>query len=354
MAYYLYTSIAAEDKIAVFTMDPETGQLLPQKDVALGGGPGPLAVDPELRFVYAGLRSSRQLASLRIDQKAGGMSLIGTVSLDADPCYITTDRKGRFLLSSYYGAGVAAVHAIGADGAVASAPIEWLSTAGKAHSIQTDPSNRFAFVPHVVPANAIFQFEFDQNTGALTPNAVPAVRPEEPLGPRHFCFHPSMDVAYFANEQGCSVTAYHFDSTAGTLRAFQTISTLPEGFEGENSCAQIQITPSGKIPVCSQPRSRLHCLFLRRRVHGRTDRHWPSTHRGGPASLRHRSRGPLPFRRRSGFGGARRVPHRRPGGGPRASGDLRGWKAAHVGAHCRVGRLASGGPARWRCPTSKR
>ena len=27
----------------------------------------------------------------------------------------------------------------------------------------------------------------------------------------------------------------------------QTVSTLPEGYEGRNSCAQIQITPSGKF-----------------------------------------------------------------------------------------------------------
>ena len=37
----------------------------------------------------------------------------------------------------------------------------------------TDASNRYAFVPHVVPSNAIWQFEFDEQTGRLTPNATP-------------------------------------------------------------------------------------------------------------------------------------------------------------------------------------
>ena len=31
------------------------------------------------------------------------------------------------------------------------------------------------------------------------------------------------------------------------MTPFQTVSTLPEGYDGQNSCSQIQITPSGKF-----------------------------------------------------------------------------------------------------------
>ncbi len=247
MKYYAYISIAGENKISTFKMHPDTGKLLFQNDVTVSGSPGPLAVSPERRFLYAGLRSTREIASFRIDCNTGGLSPIGMVSLDFDPCYITTDRKGNFLLSSYYGAGKAAVHPIGEDGAVNSPAIEWLSTAEHAHCIQTAPSNRFAFVSHTVEPNLIFQFTFDENTGRLTPNAVPKVVPEEGVGPRHFCFHPNKDIVYFSNEQGNSVTAYNFDPLAGTLTAFQSMSTLPEDYDEENTCAQIHITPSGKF-----------------------------------------------------------------------------------------------------------
>ena len=247
MTYYVYISVAAENKILIFKMEPETGKLLFQEGVELGGAPGPLAVDPNRELLYAGIRSNREISSFRIDQSTGSLSLIGTVSLDADPCYLSTDRRGNFLLSAYYGAGVAAVHPIGKDGAVGSPPIEWRSTAERAHCIRTAPSNQFVFVPHTAGPNLIFQFKFDENTGALTPNAVPKVIPEEGAGPRHFCFHPSKDILYFSNEQGCSVTAYHFDTSAGTLAPFQTISTLPDDFDGDNSCAQIHITPNGKF-----------------------------------------------------------------------------------------------------------
>jgi 6-phosphogluconolactonase len=73
------------------------------------------------------------------------------------------------------------------------------------------------------------------------------VIPPEGTGPRHYDYHPNEAYVYVVNEQGCSVTAYRFDRAAGTLSPLQTLSTLPEGYRGENSCAQIHIHPSGRF-----------------------------------------------------------------------------------------------------------
>src|SRR5258707_443247 len=89
-----------------------------------------------------------------------------------------------------------------------------------AHAIATDPSNRFVFVPHIARLNdnvleppknnpgpnMIMQLRFDAESGRLSPNSPLKVEPPELTGPRHYCFHPSRDVVYFSNEQGCSVT----------------------------------------------------------------------------------------------------------------------------------------------------
>ena len=247
MPYYVYVSLSGESKISIFTMAPETGKLTLKEDVALSSGPAPLAVDPGQNYLYAGLRSVCEIASFRIDRATGKLTQIGTLSLEADPCYLATDRHGRFLLSAYYGAGKVGVHPIGTDGLASDPPIEWRDTAPKAHCIMTDASNRFVLVPHVGESNVIFQFDFDEETGALSPNAVPKVGPPEGYGPRHYCYHPNLDIVYFDNEQASSVAAFRFDSTAGNIEAIQTLSTLPDDFEGENSNAQIHITPSGKF-----------------------------------------------------------------------------------------------------------
>ena len=145
------------------------------------------------------------------------------------------------------------MHPIGEDGVVGGPTIEWRETANKAHCVMTDASNKFAFLPHVDESNAIFQFQFDENTGALTPNAsVPVLAAGEGEGPRHYVFHPNIDVLYTSNEQGCSVTAYNFDSSAGTLVCFpDSLDAYRTDFDEENSCAQIHITPNGKFVYVS-------------------------------------------------------------------------------------------------------
>ena len=166
-------------------------------------------------------------------------------------------------MSAYYHAGMVAIHGIGEDGAAGGAPIERLPTAAKAHCIQTDRSNKFAFVPHTAESNLIAQFRFDEETGALTPNAIPRVIAEEGAGPRHLVFHPDKDIAYVSNEQGGSVTAYRFDPSAGTLTAFQTLSTLPEDFVEHNHCAQIHMTPSGRfLYVSNRGHDSIACFVI--------------------------------------------------------------------------------------------
>lgn len=249
MLDYVYISLQGEDRILIFTIEPETGKLAAQGEAPVAGGPAPLAIGPRRQSLYVGRRGSRQISSFSINQETGGLTMSGTVELETDPCFLATDRKGRFVLASYYEGASVSVHPIGDDGSVGAPPVEWRPTARGAHSFQTDPTNRFAFVPHIAGRgpNRILQFWFDEASGHLTPNVPDRVTPTEQDGPRHFCFHPRLNILYFSNEQGCSVTGYHMDRSSGTLRPFQTVSTLPAGFHGQNSCSKIQITPSGKF-----------------------------------------------------------------------------------------------------------
>ncbi len=261
MPYYVYVAVQGDDKIAVLTMDADTGKLTPKSEVPVAGGPALLAISPGREALYVGHRGVAELSSWRINQDDGGLTRNGTVSPDDAPVFLATDRTGRHLLSACYQSGHAAVHPIGSDGSLGGPPTEWLATDTGAHAMQTDRANRFAFVPHIARLydnvlepfqeshgpNVIYQFRFDESTGRLTPNSTPKVEPAERLGPRHFCFHPFLDVVYFSDEQGCSVTAYHLDTSEGTLSAFQTISTLPVGHGERNTCSQIQVSASGKF-----------------------------------------------------------------------------------------------------------
>ena len=261
MPNYMYVSLQDDDKVLVFGLDPGSGRLTQKAEVTVIGAPSASGISPDQKVLFVGHRNSQEISSFRIDPDTGGLTLISKVSVQAAPTFLSTDRKGRFLLSAYYQGAHVAVHAIGDNGSLNDPPIEWLETATAAHAIQTDPSNKYVFVPHIarlndsvmqppgdaLGPNVIFQFKYDENTGRLTPNSPLKVEPGEFLGPRHYCFHPSLNVVYFTNEQGCSVTGYDLDLSTGTLSALQTITTLPEGFSGRNTCSQIQITPSGRF-----------------------------------------------------------------------------------------------------------
>jgi 6-phosphogluconolactonase len=258
MADILYIGLQDDDRIAVCAIDG-SGRLTKRADVAGGGGPSVFAISPDKRTLYVGRRNQPSVASYRIDPATGGLSPLGAAAQADAPTFLAPDRAGRYMLAAYYQGGYAAVYSIAADGGIG-AQTDRQTTATGAHAIATDPSNRFAFVPHIARiqdnvmepaknnpgANFIAQFRFDAATGRLSPNEPARLPQSDMIGPRHYTFHPSLDVAYFSNEQGCSVTAYRLDRGAGTLSAMQTISTLPAGHSGRTTCSQIHLTPSGR------------------------------------------------------------------------------------------------------------
>lgn len=245
----MYVAQQDDDKITLYTLDRMTGVLHWQEDITIEGGPAPLAISPDKRILYVGRRVKQEISSYRIDQNNGGLTFLGTTPLQGEPVYVSTDRTGRFVLSAYYYQSTAAVHRVNADGVATFPPVEWRFTAHGAHAMLTDRSNRFAYIPHIANRgpNAIYQFRFDERSGRLTPNEPARHLPPEYLGPRALAFHPTVDVVYFSDEQGSSVTAYNIEPSTGTLDPFQTISTLPADFRGMNTCSQIQITASGQF-----------------------------------------------------------------------------------------------------------
>src|SRR3989449_477227 len=255
----LYVGLQDDDKIVSFSIDAGAGKLARTGETAAVGAPSAFAVSPDRRVLYVGYRGTPAIESCRMDPSSGALSSLGRVATEHAPTYLATDRTGKYLLSAHYQGAYAAVFPLGSDGAVSGPALDRQNTAPGAHAILTDPSNRFAFVPHIarqndnvleppknIPGpNFIAQFRFDAATGRLHPNGT--LEPKEPIGPRHYCFHPSLDVVYFSDEQGCSVTAYRVDRASGTLSVVETTPSLPAGVTVRNTCSQIYLTPSARF-----------------------------------------------------------------------------------------------------------
>src|SRR5262249_38061557 len=159
-------------------------------------------------------RAEGRLAALRIDARTGLLTHVNTVPAGPDPAHLSVDAAGRYLLAAYYVDAKVTVHEIGKDGRLSEKPLQSLPTADTAHAVVLDPPDRFPSVPPPGP-DVIFQLAFDAKTGRLSASDPPKLTTPKGAGPRHLVFHPSRPIAYVANEQGCSVTAYAFDPRNG-------------------------------------------------------------------------------------------------------------------------------------------
>jgi 6-phosphogluconolactonase len=243
---YAYVG-SGDGKIHVFSLDLESGALLPVDETEAGANPSFLAFSPDKRFLYAADEGAGELAAFSIDASTGMLSPLNRVSSNGGgPAHIAVDATGAFVFGVNYGGGSVTVVRVEANGGLGSA-ITTLPTGANAHQVVLDPANRFAFVPNK-GADDVSQLVFDERTGALSPNAVPEVDVAAGAGPRHMAFHPSAPYAYVIDENDDTLVALSYDAGDGRLTPFQTESTLPVDFDGDdNTCAEVAFSKSGRF-----------------------------------------------------------------------------------------------------------
>jgi len=64
-------------------------------------------------------------------------------------------------------------------------------------------------------------------------------------------FRPDGKFAYVISELAATVTVFSYDAARGSMHELQVISTLPEGYTGSKSGAEIAIDPTGKFLYAS-------------------------------------------------------------------------------------------------------
>ena len=248
---FVYVSESRDNTVAVFSLNDQTGELTRVSDVGFEGAPGCLWLSPDRTRIYASIRSTSQFATLSVDPTTGRLRQIATAPSAGSAAYLYPDKSGKWLLAAYYGEGLVSVSRI-VDGNVAGEPVQIVETGRKAHCIQTDPANRFAFTPHTGELNKVQQFRFDAQAGKLQLNSPPQLDGAEGAGPRHLQFHPSGKWVYLVNEQSKSVTHCDYDAASGTLAKRKTLSTHPPGWDhSSGSCADIEISADGRFLYAS-------------------------------------------------------------------------------------------------------
>jgi len=231
-------------------MESGSGALRTVTTVAVPGSgePGtsmPLALSPDRGVLYAAVRTPPfPCASFAVDSKSGGLSLIGVAPLADQMAYIVTDHTGRHLLgASYFGSKISS-NPIDGRGIVRGPATQVIETPPKAHSILTDPTNRFAFAASL-GGDCIVRTAFDAASGML--RVLPPVPVHAGAGPRHQRFSPDGRFFYLINELDGTIISYSFDAASGALTELQTITMLPPGAAAKAASADIHLTPNGRF-----------------------------------------------------------------------------------------------------------
>lgn len=222
-----------------------------------------LALSPDAKFLYSihaekfGGKDDEEVAAYAVDRETGRLKLLNRqTALGAASCYLELDSTGKTVLLANYSTGSVAALPVKADGSVAEAT-SFMQHAGSsvdpkrqkgpyAHAIIVSPDNRYAYAADL-GLDKILNYRLDAANAKLTPNSQPFVRTRPGAGPRHLTFHPNGRHLYVINELENSVTRFDQDAHSGMLIERQTLSTLPEDFEGVSHCADLKITPDGRF-----------------------------------------------------------------------------------------------------------
>lgn len=241
--------------IYLLNFERSTGKLTLRNQFIDAKNPSFLAISPDKKTLYAAEENNPgSISALSIDKNTGELTYINAVSSEgAGPCFVTTDRTGKWCFAGNYMSGNMAVLPILSGGGLGKASqiiqhdsaFPGLNKDGKPHihSINIAANNRDVFVVDL-GTDRIMCYKFNHKTGKLVPSKTPHLNAEQGAGPRHFAFHPKSDYAYCIMETNNTITAYKYQD--GSLIPFQTINTLPSNFNEISYCADIHISPDGR------------------------------------------------------------------------------------------------------------
>lgn len=253
---YTEPPMGRAEGIGVYRFDPDTGALTQAQTVTGVANPSFLALHPSGRFLYAANElDPGGVSAFARDPDSGSLTLLNREeSHGAHPCHVsvTTDASGGYILTANYSSGSIAALPVGSDGRLqpTSSVVQHTGSSVNpkrqegphAHMVAPSPDGRFVLATDLgTDRIEIYRFE----DGRLTSHGGAAAEPG--AGPRHFAFSPDGAAVYVINELASTMTVYAYDAGRGTLDRRQTVSSLPEGFDGQSTCAHIAVSPDGRF-----------------------------------------------------------------------------------------------------------
>lgn len=249
-----YTNAKSEG-VYVYNFNSKTGHSDKVSSV-FTPDPSYLAVSNAHKFVYAvnergGERGAGMVTSFTY--KNGQLTKLNEQTTKGDdPCYLSFDGSGKWLVAGNYTGGNFALFPVMEDGSVGVAT-SVTNHSGKSVNVERQekahvhctifsPDNKYLLVADL-GTDEVFVYSFNEKTGALGKPVITKVSPG--AGPRHLVFHPNGKYLYLVEELIGSVQAYKYKN--GKLKPQQTISIVQHKSSGKIGAADIHISADGRF-----------------------------------------------------------------------------------------------------------
>src|SRR5262245_28474151 len=220
--------------------------------------PSFLITDRQKRFVYSSHGDGTHATAFRIDRASGRLTVINRQPTGGiNGAHLSIDSSGHFLAVANYASGTLALLRVNDDGSLAPVcdtetmkgtpgPHKTQQESSHPHHCPFDRTGRFIVVPDK-GLDKVFLYRLDTANGTLVPGNPADVVSRSGAAPRHVDFHPAKPFAYVINELDSTIAVYQFDPEKGVLKPLQVHTTLPSSYTGNNTCAEIAVSASGRF-----------------------------------------------------------------------------------------------------------
>lgn len=230
--------------------DSETGSLSDLELVAAEPNPTFIAFSEKGNLYSVGAQEGKGgIASFTADFQP----LNHVVEEGAPLCYVSVDDKRQLVYGANYHKGQVLVYKIEGDGQLSL--IDQDTHEGKGpHENQASPHVHFAdltpdqyLITCDLGTDSLHTYEVSDQ-GKLT--LLHHYQTAPGAGPRHLVFHPHHKIAYLINELNATIDVLFYDGM-GEFEHFQTVSTLPEDYDGQKWASAIKLSADGKFLYAS-------------------------------------------------------------------------------------------------------
>ena len=223
--------------------------------------PSFVVVSPNKKYVYAVNENNNKegkggtISSFSFNKKTGMLHFINKQSSEGnDPCYITIDNTGKWIIAGNYSSGNFAILPTAQNGGLnkanqivqhyGSGPDTTRQKSPHVHTTVLNKENTKLFVTDL-GSDKLMCYDFNNENGSVKASGQKFIALEPGSGPRHIDISTNGKYIYVVKELTGSLSV--LENKNNKLTLIQSVSTLPQNYTGSAGSADIHISPNGNF-----------------------------------------------------------------------------------------------------------